>query len=113
MLYEMIDMSDWRTKTDILQELKIKGLEMDERYFRQVVEKHNKLFYNHEINVFIAHSSKGYKATTDEDEIRMSAYDYRKRAMDQLVKYSRICKAIGENVNMKLELDDEHLLTFY
>ena len=107
MLYEMIDMSDWRTKTDILQELKIKGLEMDERYFRQVVEKHNKLFYNHEINVFIAHSSKGYKATTDEDEIRMSAYDYRKRAMD------RICKAIGENVNMKLELDDEHLLTFY
>ena len=110
MLYEIIDMSEWRTKTDILQELKRKGSEMDERYFRQVVEKHNKLFYNHESDVFIAHSSQGYKATTDENEIRMSAFDYRKRALDQLTKYARICKAIGENANMKLELDDEHII---
>ena len=110
MLYEMIDMSEWRTKEDILSELKIKGLEMSERTFRQTVEKHNKLFYNHEIDVFVAHSLKGYKATTDEDEIRMSAYYYRKRALDQLTKYARICKAIGENANMKLELDDEHII---
>lgn len=111
MIFELVDLSKWKTKKEILKELKNKlGQAVDERRFRILVERQNDLYHNHESDVFIAHSSRGYKIATDEDEIRQSARDYKKRALDQLVKYSKTMKALGENTNMKLELKNGELI---
>ena len=75
MLWELIDLSDWKTKKQILSELKHGGIIIDERRLRKLVELQNKLFYNHESDIFIAHSSKGYKATKDYEEINNSLKD--------------------------------------
>lgn len=110
MIYDIVDMTTWRTKTDILKELKSKGVEMNERGFRKLVENINKLYSNHEIDKFIAHSNKGYKVATNEEEIKLSAMDYRKRGLDQLVKSSKIMKALGENSNLKLSIKNGELI---
>lgn len=109
MLWERINLTDWRTKEKILRELKLRGIQINERLFRLEVEKQNELYAEHQSKVFIAHSSKGYKIAINEDEIRYSARDYRARAMDQLVKYSKIMKALGENGNMKIEIKDNEM----
>lgn len=110
MIYDIVDMTYWRTKKDILKELKSKGVEMNERGFRKLVENINKLYSNHEIDKFIAHSNKGYKVATNEEEIKLSAMDYRKRGLDQLVKSSKIMKALGENCNLKLSIKNGELI---
>ena len=110
MIYDIVDMTYWRTKTDILKELKSKGVEINERSFRKFVENINKLYTNHEINEFIAHSNKGYKVTTNYEEIKSSAFDHRKRGLDQLVKSSNILKALGENCNLKLSIKNGELI---
>ena len=110
MFWEIIDLSEWKTKETILKELNQKGITIDERVLRHNIEIQNKLFYNHESDVFIAHGQKGYKATMNYDEIKSSANDYNKRALDQLTKYSRILKALGENLNFKLSIDNNSLV---
>ncbi len=102
MLWELIDLSDWKTKKQILSELKHGGIIIDERRLRKLVELQNKLFYNHESDIFIAHSSKGYKATKDYEEINNSLKDNHKRAIDLLHKEAVTRKALGENMNFNL-----------
>ena len=58
MIYDIVDMTTWRTKKDILKELKSKGIEISERSFRKFVENVNKLYIEHETKKFIAHSNK-------------------------------------------------------
>lgn len=110
MIYDLIDMNNWKTKPEILKELKEQGIEMQERTFRKTVEITNKMYANHEIDKFIAHGPKGYRVTTSEEDIRASAKDYRKRGLDQLVKSSKILKALGENANMSLQIKDGTLV---
>lgn len=106
MIFEFLDLKDWKKKKDILKELKSNGVTMSERTWRKAVELHNKKYFEHETDKYLAHSSKGYKLTTDKDEVIASARDYRKRAMDLLVKSSKTLKAMGENDNMRLEIKD-------
>lgn len=97
---------EWTKKKDLLKILKSKGVTMDERTFRKMVELHNKNYFEHRVDKYLAHSSKGYKLTTDKEEIIRSAKDYKKRAMDLLVKASKTLKAMGENDNLRLEIKD-------
>ena len=106
MLWELIDLSNWKTKGEILRELKNGGIVIDERNLRQKIEAHNKLYYNHESDNYIVHSSKGYKVTTDKDEILDSLKDMRKRALNMLYKEAKTKKALGENMNFKLTIND-------
>lgn len=99
-------LTDWIKKREILDILKSKGVTMDERAFRKAVELHNKNYFEHKTDKFLAHSSKGYRLTENKDEIILSAKDYRKRAMDLLVKSSKALKAMGENDNLRLEIRD-------
>lgn len=110
MIYELVDMTEWKTKKEILKELKDIGIEMNERYFRQVIENVNKLYSSHEIDKFIVHSNKGYKVSQNEEEIIASARDFRKRGLDQLVKSSKILRALGENSNLRLIIEDGQMI---
>ena len=78
--------------------------------FRLQVEKHNELYFAHEKPYFVAHSAKGYKITTNADEIRESLRDSLKRGLDQLSKYHKGIKAIGENANFNLSVKDNELV---
>jgi hypothetical protein len=110
MLWEYVDLTEWTTKEELLNVLNRRGIFIKERTWRLEVERQNELYQNHESETFIAHSNKGYKIATSEEEIRNSARDYRARAMDQLVKCSKILKALGENGNMKIEIENGKFL---
>lgn len=100
MLYELCDMGEWKTKDVLLKELKENGIEMNERTFRHAVKA----------SKFIAHSSKGYIATTNEEILIRCAKDFRKRAIDQLVETSRIYKKLKLKGNLKLVITEENML---
>lgn len=110
MLWEYVDLTNWTTKEQILKELKKDFNDINERAFRKSVELQNSMYAEHQSNTFIAHSNKGYKIAVSEEEIRNSARDYRARAMDQLVKYSKIMKALGENANVSFEIINGELM---
>lgn len=110
MIYDIVDMTTWRTKTDILKELKSKGVEMSERAFRKLVGNINKLYREHENDIYIAHSNRGYKATKDTTEIKASESDNRKRAINMLVNSAQTLKAIGENANLSLKIQNGEMI---
>ena len=107
MLIELVDLSDWKKKQEIIKELKQQDLIIDERKFRAIVKHHNKSFYNHDTDIFIAHSCKGYKATKSEEEIRDSIADNRKRALNMLYEESQVKRALGENINFNLKITND------
>lgn len=110
MIDDLIDLSEWKTKQQIKDELKIYNVQINEREFRRQVEKHNELFIAHQKEFYIAHSSKGYKMTKDTEEIRESLRDSLKRGIDQLSKYHKGIKALGENANFNLSIKDNELV---
>ncbi len=110
MLYELCDMGEWKTKDVLLKELKDNGIEMNERTFRHAIKANNALYYEDKASKFIAHSNKGYIATTNEEILIRCAKDFRKRAIDQLVETSRIYKKLKLKGNLKLVINDDNLL---
>ena len=106
MLWDLIDLSDWKTKGQILKELKQGGIIIDERNLRQKIELQNKLYYTHESDFYIVHSAKGYKVTQDKQEILDSLKDMRKRALNMLHKEAVTKKALGEKMNFKLTINN-------
>lgn len=107
-MIELIEeyLDDWSKKKIILDILVSKGVRMSERAWRKAVELHNKRYFEHQTDKYLAHSVKGYKLTDNKDEIIASAKDYRTRAFNQLVKASKTLRAMGENDNMRLEIKD-------
>ena len=107
MIYDLIDLTNWKKKKDILRELQLNGVPMNERKFRKLVEVNNKGFKEHIQGIkFIAHSnSLGYIATTDEELIKQSVEDNKKRALTQLKIVRDTYRALGENVNLNLEME--------
>lgn len=107
MLYELIDMTNWKTKDVLIKELSQVGLKVDERKFRAKVKGNNERFFNHQTDIFIAHSNKGYKATKDAKEILDSVKDNHKRSVNMLYEEAIIKKALGENYNFHLEINED------
>jgi hypothetical protein len=105
-MVELIDLSRWKTKTIILLELADKGVTINERTWRLYVEEHNKKFMNHEVDTYIIHSKNGYKLSRDKDEITASIRDLKKRGLNMLWKFSRTRKALGEQDNLRFELEE-------
>lgn len=104
MILDFIDLSNWKKKPQILKELKENGYPIKDRDFRKRVELHNKLYEEHIVNTFIAHSCKGYIATTDKNIIIASLRDNEKRAITMLKATSKTLKALGENANYNFEI---------
>lgn len=104
-MLSLIKLDEWKTKKEILKEYKDLDVQMDERAFRKLVENHNKRFFSHSENTFVAHGRKGYLMTKDAEIIRKSIEDGKKRALNLLWKYSRTKKALGEKDNLRFELE--------
>lgn len=107
---DLIDLTEWKTKKQINEELRVYSVQLNERTFRKNVEEHNDLYFAHEKPYFVAHSARGYKITTDTEEIRESLRDSLKRGLDQLSKYHKGIKALGENANFNLSIKDNELV---
>lgn len=109
---ELIGLDKWKTKEQIKKEVSeaLPNVKLNERKFRQDVEEHNRLYVEHLKDNFVAHSNKGYKLTNDYNEIKASIEDNRVRAIDQLQKYYHGMKALGENRNCKLHIEDGELV---
>lgn len=110
MLDELIDLTEWKTRKQIDEELKNINIKLNERSFRQKIEEYNELFFLHRKDTYMAHSSKGYKLTKDETEIRDSIKDNFTRGIDQLQKYHKGMRALGENANFKLSIQNNELI---
>ena len=104
-MLSLIKLDEWKTKKVILNEFKDLEIKMDERAFRLMVENHNKRYFDHLEDSFIAHGRKGYLMTKDAEIIRKSIEDGKKRALNLLWKYSRTKKALGEKDNLRFELE--------
>ena len=96
----LINLEHWKTKSEIIKELREKGVRTNERHWRLYVEWHNKQFCDGIFNDYIAHSPKGYKLTSDPNEISKSASDLRARALNLLKKSSEAQRAI-ERINQE------------
>ena len=107
---DLIDLTEWKTKKQINEELRVYSVQLNERTFRKNVENHNDLYFAHEKEFYVAHGSKGYKLTQDTEEIRESLRDSLKRGLDQLSKYHKGIKALGENANFSLSVKDNELV---
>ena len=108
---DLIDLTTWKTKKQINEELKVYSVQLNERTFRKNVEEHNQQYFAHQKEYFIAHhNGKGYKMTKDTEEIRESLRDSLKRGLDQLSKYHKGIKALGENANFNLSIKDNELV---
>lgn len=107
---DFVDLTEWKTKKQIKNELKTYGITLNERCFRKQVENHNKLYASHQKDSFVVHGEKGYKMTNDTEEIRRSLRDNLKRGLDQLSKYHKGIKALGENANFSLSIKDNELV---
>jgi hypothetical protein len=107
---DLIDLTEWKTKKQINEELKQFGVQINERVFRLQVERHNEMYFAHIKDDYVAHSSKGYKLTKDRDEIAKSIEDTKKRGLDQLVKYHKCLKALGENSNFNFRFENGELI---
>lgn len=94
--------SEWSTRKEIIHRLKMAGLMMNERAFRYWVEDWNDKYCNQKVDIYIAHSPKGYKATEDVDEIKDSVDDLKRRALDMMKKYSDTRKALGMRIQTQL-----------
>lgn len=110
LINDFIDLTEWKTKKQINKELGEFGIRINERTFRKNVESHNELYFAHEKEFYVAHGSKGYKMTKDTEEIRESLRDSLKRGLDQLSKYHKGIKALGENANFNLSIKDNELV---
>jgi Zn-dependent peptidase ImmA (M78 family) len=107
---DLIDLTEWKTKKQINEELRVYSVQLNERTFRKNIENHNKLYFAHEKEFYVAHGSKGYKMTKDTEEIKKSLRDSLKRGLDQLSKYHKGIKALGENANFNLSIKDNELV---
>ena len=102
--------SEWKTKKEILHEAEEKGIIINERAWRLYVENYNKKYITHEHDDFIAHSKKGYKLTSDKQEIIKSLKDNHKRSINMLWKESQALRAMGEKDNLRMELEELEMI---
>ena len=109
-MLDIIDLTDWKTKAEIIAELAAHGWKINERTWRLYVEAYNAKYWNHEVESYIVHGQHGYKLTSDKDEIKASIADLKKRGLNMLWKHSRTMRAIGEKDNLRLDLEEKGII---
>lgn len=109
-ILEIIDLSDWKKKGEILKELKDNGVRIEERSWRMMVETYNYRYMDGVNDLYIIHGNKGYKLTKDKKEIMESIKDLRSRSLNMLSKYSRTYKALGLQDNLKIDLEKMEII---
>lgn len=101
---------DWHTKEQILYFLtKVCSLDVNERSMRQYFAEFNERYESGMTEMFIAHSSRGYILTSDQEVILNSLKDDNKRAVKLMKRYYRCKKALAEKNQLSLEPNETDL----
>lgn len=109
-MVEYLDLTEWKTKGDILNELRDQNVLCSEREWRFYVEEHNKMYCSGVRDKYIVHGPKGYKLTDNHEEIEKSIQDLKKRGLNMLWKHSQATKALGVQSNLKMDLERMEIL---
>ena len=103
-----IDLSQWKKKKEILQQLKAQGSPMNERAFRRAIQNHNNLFSAGLVDSYIVHDNRrGYKESRDYNEIMRSLRDKRRRANTMLKEARKAEMQLGIAAGDLLEDADD------
>lgn len=102
MILDYLSFTEWKTKKQILNELKLNDFQIDERTFRKQIEINNKCFAEGLVDYYIIHSRRGYKKTFNYDEIKKSISDNRKRAITMLIQASKAEKQLLRNKHERM-----------
>lgn len=100
----------WVKRKEIIRIARLNGRKLNEREVRKYIEKYNEHYMNCDKKTLIAHSNKGYKLTSDKDEINASAEALKKQGVNLLVKYSKTIKALGLQDNLRLDLEEKEVI---
>lgn len=103
MLEEVLSLTKWKKKREILKELHKIGINISERKFRKQVEINNRLYGEGQANYYIVHGNSGYKLSFDWNEIEKSIADKRKRALTMLAECSKAEKQFQRRNNLRME----------
>lgn len=103
MLEEVLSLTKWKKKREILKDLQRIGINISERKFRKQVEINNRLYGEGQANYYIVHGNNGYKMSFDWNEIEKSIADKRKRALTMLAECSKAEKQFQRRNNLRME----------
>lgn len=102
-----VDLTDWKTQREILNELNSKGINITSRSWRTAVEKWNKRFSEGLEKKYITHSNQyGFKATSDIKEAKIGINDYISRSRDMEKKVREALQGFEHLNNFKFNFDD-------
>lgn len=92
-------LKDWITYANLKERIFNEyAISYPRRSWNKYIEVKNKAFCEGESNFYIAHSNKGYKATTDKKEIEDSVNHLHTMALNMLSKESKAKKALNRSV---------------
>ena len=85
-----VTMKEWRKKPELLSAIRLKGLQLDDRELRKRIADFNRAYDGKENRMYIVHSVKGYKMTSDADEIKESVEENERRAVTMLKQGKKV-----------------------
>ncbi len=89
-----VTMKEWRKKPELLSAIRLKGLQLDDRELRKRIADFNRAYDGKENRMYIVHSVKGYKMTSDADEIKESIEENERRAVTMLKQGRKVRKIL-------------------
>lgn len=104
-LMEFLDQGDWKKKQEILEYLYDRGIDINERTLRVLIQEFNESNRIGDTELFIAHGNLGYLLTRDPMWIKRSLRDDKKRAMTLLKRVYGCEKRLGERTQLKLNIE--------
>ena len=112
-MISFVDLSEWKKLKDIKFELhRDYGIDIsrDGREWRTAVERWNEAFINGNVDTYITHSTKGFKATKDYNEAKLARNDYLKRAFNMIKKARNCDKAFNHLSNYKIDFEKGEII---
>lgn len=85
-----VTMKEWRKKPELLSAIRLKGLQLDERELRKRIADFNRAYDGKENQMYIVHSMKGYKMTSNVDEIKESIEENERLAITMLKQGKKV-----------------------
>lgn len=103
-----IDVGEWKTLSEIhFYLVNVKHIHIPKRTIRNIFAQYNLKNQKGEIETFIVHSCRGYQLTHDEELIRKSLQDDKKRALKLLKRFYETNKRLGERTQISLNINGE------
>lgn len=105
--------TDWRTKNQCLGWMKsIFNIEINERELRDVFSKYCEDYINGKHDSYLAHSSKGYKLTSNIEEIKKSIADDKSRMIALSKRVYGVQKRLKEDNQLTLLPSDDEMSAY-